>query len=86
MRPLVEGMTRQDPSTRPVASECLDIFTSLLAKESGISLRWRLRPAEEKSRSRMINDAASIVRECSHIAKWIITGKFITNHFKRRNR
>lgn len=53
---LADVMTETDPLKRPTAAEALEQFQSIIAKQSGVSLRWRLLlPGESPRLSRDLN-------------------------------
>ena len=47
IKPLTDAMRQTDPELRPTAAQALEQFHSIMAKQSDISQRWRLRGKDE---------------------------------------
>ena len=73
LRPLIDAMTRTNPSDRPTSKEALAQFKQLKLPKWGTSLRWRLRSRDETSSQRLIGDAMAVIRESTFVMRSIVT-------------
>ncbi|KAH8115228.1 kinase-like domain-containing protein [Phellopilus nigrolimitatus] len=77
MRPLVDAMTREDPTKRLLAEEALIQFERIEGRVNGVSARWRLRPREERATWRLAREIYTVMREISYLTKKLLSKPYV---------